>query len=147
MDQSHCRIVFCSPCLNIDLMTRLEQMGALKAVLQEAARCVVFLALVWRVVLPSGPFLGVDAQGKFVELCALTGLVLVKSDSHDGAPTKATDHCPLAMAGVVGTPPPLPNLTPPLTLGAAETVHFVQRIQDNAPFRASPPRGPPALQA
>ena len=121
--------------------------GVLQAVLREAALCVALVALVWRVVLPSGPFLGVDTQGKLVELCALTGLVLEKTDSKDGGPVKSADHCPLAMAGAIGTPPPVVVVTPPQVIGAVEAVQFVHRIQDNAPFRASPPRGPPTHQA
>lgn len=121
--------------------------GALQAVLREAALCVALVALVWRVLLPSGPFLSVDTQGKLVELCALTGVVLEKTDSKDGAPAKASDHCPLAMAGAIGTPPPVSIISPPSIIGAVEAIQFVHRIQDNAPFRASPPRGPPAHQA
>jgi hypothetical protein len=128
-------------------MIRWGPKGALQAVLREAALCVALVALVWRVVLPSGPFLSVDTQGKLVELCALTGLVLEKSGNKDGAAAKALDHCPLAMAGAIGTPPPVSNISPPSIIGAVEAVQFVHRIQDNAPFRASPPRGPPTFKA
>jgi hypothetical protein len=142
-----CRIVIFKRFLNLDRMYRWGPKGALQAVLREAALCVALLALVWRVVLPSGPFLSVDTQGKLVELCALTGLVLEKSDNKDGAPTKALDHCPLAMAGAIGTPPPVIAVSPPQIIGAVEATQFTQRILDNAPFRASPPRGPPTHQA
>lgn len=145
--QPLCRIVVFKRLLNIDRMNRWGPRGALQAVLREAALCAALVALVWRVVLPSGPFLSVDTQGKLVELCALTGLVLEKTDSKDGGPEKSADHCPLAMAGAIGTPPPVIAVSPPQIIGAVEATQFTQRILDNAPFRASPPRGPPTHQA
>jgi hypothetical protein len=115
------------------------------AIIKECILALLVVALGWRVGLPMGTMPSMDGQGQMIEVCTLTGLEILPNAPDQS--TKLMDQCPLAMAGVIGAPPPMSAVMPPKTVGAVQTIQFTKTVRDNAPFRASPPRGPPAVHA